>query len=250
MKLKHTFDTISKEYDAIRLDYPTAVFKAILKYNPFSAKEPILEIGIGTGIATPFFAKRGNPINAVDPGKKLLAVAKKNLRKYKNIKYMARQFEAAPLPKNHFALIYAAQAFHWVDPKKGLKKVHDALAPGGTLAFFWNKHDSSKPGVALDTRKLFTKYDMVPEDRYTSKKVIAQIKKSPLYTNYKCLDFPRVLRYSKQQRLRLLLTYSSIIALPPQKKKKFLEETIRLMKKYPDPLRVPVITRLILASKN
>lgn len=250
MKLKETFNTISKKYDDVRPDYPLLVFKAILKYNPISKTDPLLEIGIGTGKATTFFAKRGNPITAVDPGTNLLNIARKNLSKYNKITYITKSFETAKLPNNHYALVYAGQAFHWIDPVKGLKKVYDILKPGGTLAFFWNMHDSNKPGVGLDTKKLFIKYNLVPENRYTAQGVIKLIKNSPLFTNYKYLETPRIISYSKQHRLKLLQTYSAVISLSPVQKKKFIQETIKSLKKYPSPLRVSVTTKLVMVRKN
>lgn len=250
MKLKETFNIISKEYDDVRPDYPLSVFKAILKYNPISKTDPLLEIGIGTGKATTFFAKRGNLITAVDPGTNLLNIARKNLKKYKKIKYIAKTFESAKFPKNYYALVYAGQAFHWIDPIKGLKKINNIIVQGGTLAFFWNMHDSKKPGVGQDAKKLFIKYNMVPENRYTAQGVIKLIKNSPLFTNYKYLEKPRIISYSKQHRLKLLQTYSAVISLSPVQKKKFIQETIKSLKKYPSPLRVSVTTKLVMVRKK
>lgn len=225
------------------------MFQAICKYQTFKKSDPLLEIGIGTGIGTVPFAERGNPITAVEPGKNLISIAKKRLRKYTNITYVIKSLENAELPDNYFALAYAAQAFHWVDPKIGLDKVYTVLRPGGMIAFFWNTHDPRKPGIARDTRRLYVKYKMKPKKRFTAQGVIQQVKKSPHFSQCRSYDIPWVKYYSKQSRLKLLLTYSAVIALSPQQKRKFIQDTKFTLQKYSSPLKVPMITKLVLARK-
>ena len=45
-------------------------------------------------------------------------------------------FEDADLPENAFGLIYAATAFHWVNPDIGCPMALRLLRPGGALAIF------------------------------------------------------------------------------------------------------------------
>jgi len=51
----------------------------------------------------------------------------------------ATTFEAWPLRTAAFRLVYAAQAWHWVQSHDRYEKAAAALAPGGTLAVFWNQ---------------------------------------------------------------------------------------------------------------
>lgn len=250
MKLNETFDTVSKEYDQVRLHYPIKMYRTILKYQPISKHDPLLEIGIGTGQGTEYFAKRNNPITAIDPGKALLTIAKDNLKKYSKIKYLNTSFEKARIKKNHFALVYSSQAFHWVNPKVGVQKVYEALRGDGALAFFWNLHSTEKPGPGRDTKKLYRKYKMIPKDRHTADGVINDIKQSGLYENIEYVEIKWTLRYSKTDRLNLLLTYSSIINLPTKQKEGFIQDTIKSLKKYSSPLRIRMTTKLILARKK
>ncbi len=127
MQLKNTFDTIAKDYDRARLTYPRGMFTAIRKYQPLHKNDQLLEIGIGTGKATPPFARSGCRITAIDPGKALLHVAKQNLEQYKNIRYINNTFEKAALPRNTFTLAYAAQSCHLVYTATGLEKQHTVL---------------------------------------------------------------------------------------------------------------------------
>ena len=107
MKLKETFSTIAHQYDQSRVDYPPTVFRDIIKYVKLTKKDPILEIGIGTGKATYPFARLKNPILANDISPALVKVAKLKLKKYPNVKYIIGQFENINLPKNNFKLIFS-----------------------------------------------------------------------------------------------------------------------------------------------
>lgn len=249
MQLKDTFDTIAKQYDKARLTYPRAMFAAIRKYQPLHKNDRLLEIGVGTGKATPPFARSGNRITAIDPGAKLLSVAKVNLKQYKNIHYINQSFEKAKLPLDTYALAYAAQAFHWVDPQKGLAKLHHVLTDDGALAFFWNLHDN-KTGPGKDTYRLYRKYNMIGPRKYTHESAIKSVQRSRLYTNVQVKKFRWTLRMSKQQRLALVSSYSAAIALPPQKREAYIRDTMKSLEKYPSPLNIPVTTILVLARKK
>ena len=41
----------------------------------------------------------------------------------------------------HFAVVVAAQSWHWVDDEIGPRKAADALRPGGWIALMWNRPD-------------------------------------------------------------------------------------------------------------
>lgn len=250
MQLKQTFDTIAKEYDKARLTYPRAMFTAIRKYQPLHKTDQLLEIGIGTGKATPPFARSGYPITAIDPGRALLNVAKQNLKQYKNTRYINQSFEKASLPNNTFTLAYAAQSFHWVSPTSGLAKLHQVLTDDGALAFFWNIHERGKTGPGEDTRRHYKKYKMIPDKRITHKAAIQSIRQSKLFTDARLLKFHRVVRMSKHQRLALVVSYSAAIALPKAKYEAYIADVKKSLEKYPSPLRIPMTTILVLARKK
>jgi SAM-dependent methyltransferase len=47
-------------------------------------------------------------------------------------------FEDAVLADNQFDLIAAATAFHWIEPRSGLRKIKRLLRQNGFVALFWN----------------------------------------------------------------------------------------------------------------
>lgn len=248
MELKETFSKIPELYDEVRLSYPAALYRTIRDYAELEPNDPLLEIGTGTGKATVQFAREGNPITAIDLSKELIAVAKKNLKFNKKIKYIARPFEKVILPKNHYALAFSGQTFHWIHYRAGFKKIHDALKPNGTVAFFWNMHNYPKSPFEKEIRRLHVKHNTVHEKKMASR-TITRLRDSSLFTDQTYQVFPWVKYYSKKQYLELLQSFSSIINLPPLRKERFLADVKKVIKKYPSPLRLPMECRLILAKK-
>ena len=44
-----------------------------------------------------------------------------------------------------FDLITFGDAWHWIDPERGWRKIARVLAPGGTVVRFWNHHEVDEP---------------------------------------------------------------------------------------------------------
>ena len=68
-------------------------------------------------------------------------------------------FEDARIDDETYDLIYAASAFHWVDPAVGCPKAYRLLKNGGTFALFRNNAISSDGGLLGDKiRAAYDKY--------------------------------------------------------------------------------------------
>src|SRR4029077_2206919 len=93
-----------------------------------------LEVGAGTGKATRGFLARGLRVHALEPSPGMTAVLRGH-----GVEVEATTFEAWPLRAAAFRLVYAAQAWHWVQRDDRYEKAAAALAPGGTLAVFCNR---------------------------------------------------------------------------------------------------------------
>jgi SAM-dependent methyltransferase len=135
---RFTFDAIAALYDAARPDYPDALFSDVAALASLGSGDAILEVGCGTGRATQGFARLGLPILALDPGPALLDVARQRLSDFPNVRFAEATFEAWPLERDAFALVAAAQSWHWVAPDVRFAKAAAALKPGGFLAVFGN----------------------------------------------------------------------------------------------------------------
>jgi SAM-dependent methyltransferase len=129
-----TFNTVASIYDAQRTGYPEALFDDLLEICRLEPDHRVLEVGCGTGQATVGFAARGLRVVAIDPGDRLLDVARPKFVEFPNVQFEIGSFEDWPLGERTFHLVAAAQSWHWVRPEVGFEKASRALSLGGHLA--------------------------------------------------------------------------------------------------------------------
>jgi SAM-dependent methyltransferase len=129
------FGEIAEQYDQARPSYPDALFDTIIEHGGLMPGDPALEIGAGTGKATRGFLARGIAVHALEPSAGMAAVLRGH-----GVAVEDTTFEEwEPQQATAFRLVYAAQAWHWVHSADRYEKVASVLAPGGTLALFWNQ---------------------------------------------------------------------------------------------------------------
>ena len=135
-RLKVTFDTVADRYHQARPDYPAELFTALVNEAGLAPAARLLEVGCGTGKATLPLAKRGFRITCLEPGPHLAEAARRNLAGY-DVEVVERAFEDwAPPGAERFDLIFAATAWHWIDPAVGYQLAWRWLRPGGQLAIW------------------------------------------------------------------------------------------------------------------
>jgi SAM-dependent methyltransferase len=128
------FGEIAEQYDRARPSYPDALFDTVLAYGGLKAGDATLEIGAGTGKATRGFLARGLDVHALEPSPGMGAVLRE-----RGVAVEQATFEAWNPAGRTFRLVYAAQAWHWIQGADRYEKVASLLASGGTVALFWNK---------------------------------------------------------------------------------------------------------------
>src|SRR5580700_1649041 len=128
------FDEIAAEYDRRRPTYPDELVDQACQVAGIGSGDHVLEVGCGSGQLTRGLVARGLHVTALEPGTSLIALARRNLEGAGAVEFVNAQFEDALLPREQFAAVFSASAFHWVDPKVSWQKAADVLVPGGTLA--------------------------------------------------------------------------------------------------------------------
>src|SRR5215469_259146 len=128
------FDEIAAEYDRHRPAYPDELIDQACRVAGIARGDPVLEVGCGSGQLTCSLAGRGLRVTAVEPGTNLISLARRNLEGAGEATFVNARFEDAQLPVARFRAVFAASAFHWVDPEVSWQRVADVLVPGGTLA--------------------------------------------------------------------------------------------------------------------
>lgn len=218
-----TFEEQAGLYREVRPEYPDQLVEDVIQLSSLSPGGRILEIGCGTGNATLPFARRGYRILAVELGKQLADHARESLREYPQVEVVTSAFEDWPLEPAAFELALAADSFHWIVPKIGYPKAAQALAPGGSAAFFWNAPGKRDADWALAVAEVYRRRapDLVnPDDRFTAEWVVETIQRAFMTSG--CFNAPVVRIYDLSDRVtaedyaRSLWTFSSHRGADPE----------------------------------
>ena len=131
------FGEVAEQYDRARPGYPRQVVDDIVAITGIQPPARVLEVGSGTGKATPLFVDAGFEVVCLEPNADMAAVAGRKFDGVANVTIEVGLLEDWPAAGD-FDLVTAAQAFHWVDHDVRLPKSAACLRPGGALAVFWN----------------------------------------------------------------------------------------------------------------
>jgi SAM-dependent methyltransferase len=130
------FDTAAVAYDRYRPRYPDELFDDIVELGDLKPGARAIEVGAGTGIATGPLISHGLQVIAIEPGTAMSAIAREKLGSKASV--VSGRFEDWPEAKG-VDLIAAFNAWHWVEPEKGLNLAAQLLSPGGSFALTWTE---------------------------------------------------------------------------------------------------------------
>jgi SAM-dependent methyltransferase len=133
------FGEVAELYDQSRPSYPEELVDDLIALAGLGEGRRALEVGAGTGKATVLFAARGVNVLAIEPSPGMAAVARRNFAGFDDVEVVEADFEGWDAAGERFALLYSAQAWHWIDPDVRYGRARAALTPGAILAAFWNR---------------------------------------------------------------------------------------------------------------
>ena len=141
-RLRRTFDAVAGDYHDARPEYPESLYAALLALTGVRPEaDALCEVGSASGKATLPLARRGFAITCVELGAALAAEARRNLASFEAVTVVNADFEAWQPPAGEsFGLVFAATAWHWIDPAVKYRKAASLLRPGGHLAFWEAVH--------------------------------------------------------------------------------------------------------------
>ena len=234
-RLRRTFNQAADRYDRVRPDYPDALFDDLVALAGLVPGDHLLEVGCATGKATRPLARRGFRITCVELGAELAAAARANLTGFP-VEVVQGPFEEWQ-PDEPARLVYAATAWHWIDPAVRYQRAWQALHPGGHLAIWGAGHVFPEGGDPFFT-EIQDVYDEIgeglppgspqpqpqpgeqPDDR-------ADIEASGLFevTAVRHYDWERA--YSAEEYIELLSTFSGHLAMADWKRERLYTEIRR-----------------------
>jgi len=141
-RLRETFNQAAARYQRARPEYPGELFDDLVSVAGLAPGARLLEVGCATGKATVPLARRGFRITCVELGPELAAAARRNLQGAGlGAEVIEANFEEWRPPGGElFDLVYAATAWHWIDPARRYRLAWQVLRPGGHLAFWEGSH--------------------------------------------------------------------------------------------------------------
>ena len=245
-RLRRTFDAVAGDYHDARPEYPDSLYAALLALTGVRpAADALCEVGSASGKATLPLARRGFAITCVELGPALAAEARRNLAAFERVTVVNADFETWPPPAGErFGLVFAATAWHWIDPAVKYRKAASLLRPGGHLAFWEAAHVIPGDGDPF-FREIQDVYDEIgagmPGDWVsptveTLPSFESEIAATGLFSGTTVRRFQWEIRYPAADYIRLLATFSGHIAMEPWQRDRLYGEIRRRLALRPDGL--------------
>ena len=252
------FGEVAELYDRHRPAYPAAVIDDLIDLAGLESGTTVLEVGAGTGKATAMFAQRGIHVLAVEPSAEMAAVARRTFAGRREVQMEQSDFEHWDPAGRHFPLLFAAQAWHWVDPTVSFAKAARVLAPGGVLAAIWNRavwsraelrpavldaYRRAAPDLLAETDPIHPASELSNDEDNWRRGVAAE---SGL-TAAEIRDYEWSQTYSGRDYAALLETHSTIRVLPPERRGGLVDAVAEAIERHGNELTLPLVTRVCLA---
>jgi SAM-dependent methyltransferase len=278
------FDGIAAEYDALRSGYPPALVDLALERGNLSAGARVLEVGSGTGKLTELLVERHLVVDAVEPGKNMIAAARNRIARNRageaaRVTFHLGRFEDVELPEGVFDGLFSATAFHWVDPEIGWAKAASHLKPGGLLALlvYTGVRDEATAEIQEELRAIVEKHapavvarwrplrDLetilagVAERRGNASEVwdwlmsdgrheMAVPDAAALFDGVQVESDVRIVNETPDEFVAIMRTTSLYLQLEPDRRKALEEDDRRLLEQQGG-LRTPIATLLMTARR-
>ncbi len=241
--MRATFESAAESYENARPEYPSELYDALIRLTGLSAGDTLLEIGCATGKATRYLAELGFRITCVELGADLVDAARRNLEKYAGVTVILADFETWEPPADApFDLVFAATAWHWIDPAIRLPQAWAALRPGGHLAYWGATHVFPDRGDPF-FREIQAVYEeigegMPPDERWIRPGELdddrAELEASGRFRDVVVEQFDWEVVYDADSYVALLDTFSGHIAMEPWQRERLYGEIRRRLAARPD----------------
>jgi ubiquinone/menaquinone biosynthesis C-methylase UbiE len=272
------FDDVADEYDRRRPTYPEELITTACEVAGIGSGDQVLEIACGSGQLTSSLLARGLRVVAIEPGGRLLSLARRNLEGFDDVEFVRAPFEHAPLPRRHFRAVFSASAFHWIDPDVSWQKAADVLIPGGTFALI-QYVGVSDPHTRSDQDALLAALRRVAPDvaanwpsyRDLSETVagvdlrreniseawgwlggydLMDTRASELFRPAQIAFVPVLLEQSADELNALARTLSFYARLTPEQRQELAGATVELYERLGRPLRTSLVAVLVTARRR
>lgn len=236
-----SFDRNAALYDAARPSYDPRCVEVIRALGT-----RILEVGAGTGKATELLARGGLTVTAVEPGAAMAGVLRG--KQLPNVTVVETRFE--DFVAHDYDVVLAAQAWHWIDPAR---KYVLAAAAAPHLVLLYNIADfevdlrgeldaAYRAHFVGNPTRLEPPVDQ--RDKYDR-----EIRDSGVFAPPRIDELAWTQRYTKQQYLDLISTYSDHAVLPPANRAALFDAIGAAIDRHGGEVVIPYVTFAFVARR-
>ena len=273
------FDDVAEAYDEVRRGYPASLVDAALERGALGPGSRVVEVGCGTGKLTELLVARGLDIDAVDPGIRMIEMARRRVGAPGRVRFHHGRFEEVELPGGSFDGVFSATAFHWVDPSVGWRKAAELLHPGGLLALLshrgvaddrtagfeegfrelWATHMPDEPrwpplrdrkALVADAERLRSNVSEVWQELHDGRHPMAVPEAAELFDGAEVLTDVETVDETAEQALALLRTTSSYLRIEPEHRGAFDADLRAMYDRLGGASRFPLLTVLVTARRG
>jgi len=252
------FDPVAESYASTRPGYPSSLIDDVLGFAGLGPGAEMVEVAAGTGKATALFASRGLRVLALEPAPRMAAQARLTCRG-QPVEVVESRFEDwdGERGRSRFPLLACAQAWHWMDRSTRLRRAHRVLAPGGTLALWWNRHTVRDPSLRQQLNAVYEEIapSLVrlpdrPPAGSEDDELGCEIGESGLFGDLAVRLHPWSTRYSTEAFVGMVGTYSDHLLLPGETLRRLLGAMGRAIDSHGGDLQVDYVATLYLARST
>jgi SAM-dependent methyltransferase len=244
------FGEVADAYQRARPEYPEALFDAIVEITGVAPGDRVLEIGAGTGKATDGFVERGWHVTAAEPSPGMAALLRS---RQPDVIVHESGFEDCPVDDDRFAVVAAAQSWHWVDHAAGPVKAAAVLRAGGWITLFWNRpeldgsmwHDELQPIYERITPHMTHAKNTT--SAYAGERAVVQLGGSGRFGPCVTAEIRWAARYTTAEYIDLLGTYSDHRILPDEQRLRLHGEIARWLDQRGGTIDHPFVVELVAA---
>ncbi|NDC36444.1 MAG: class I SAM-dependent methyltransferase [Proteobacteria bacterium] len=252
---RQSFGASAELYSGIRPGYPRQLVADVVECARITPTSRILEIGAGTGKATALFEPYGAAITAVESSPEMALVLERTVDSTK-LHIICEKFEDVTVEPDTYQLIFAAQAFHWIQPEVRYRKSHLLLRSDGVLAVFWNTEQPADWDQPLrgEFDAVYARYWPMHEPAHSieeqRERQLGRMKESGLFSEIESCMYPWDQWYSTAEYVALPQTYSEVAVMEQATRSEFLRSLERVMNHHGGGVRIPYRTILVIGRKG
>jgi SAM-dependent methyltransferase len=256
------FGEVADTYDRARPGYPDELFDQLVAQGGLQPGDPVLEVGAGTGKATRSLLARGLAVTAVEPSPEMAGVLQ---RACPGVVVRLHSFDEGDLPVGAFALVTAAQSWHWVTPVERSRRAAAVLRSGGWLAVWWNgpapRDDDVRHGIDDAYRREAPELagpsaNRIPASRGERRirdvehAASAELRTLAEFEPPLTYEFPWSRWYSTEEYQSLLTTYSDHRLLPPETLNRLIAAVGVVLEAHGGGIEHAYVTELVTARRR